>query len=182
MMRAAGEMPEWPNGTDSKSVVPSRVPRVQIPISPPYSVEIKQVVAGLMLPGKCPTAFAVAWGIFLSAVYPQASGRSGLLYDRTSGWLLAARLASSRPEQQARGCGHPVIDTARSSPSWTRLVRRCLAWGSLPDSQYPSSRRSVRLMLPRTEEVQCLARYRKCHAGRGARVSSCSDSGDRSAP
>lgn len=34
-MRAAGEMPEWPNGTDSKSVVPSRVPRVQIPISPP---------------------------------------------------------------------------------------------------------------------------------------------------
>ena len=38
MMRAAGEMPEWPNGTDSKSVVPSRVPRVQIPISPPLPI------------------------------------------------------------------------------------------------------------------------------------------------
>ena len=35
-MRAVGEMPEWPNGTDSKSVVPSPVPRVRIPISPPY--------------------------------------------------------------------------------------------------------------------------------------------------
>jgi hypothetical protein len=34
-MRAVGEMPEWPNGTDSKSVVPSPVPRVRIPISPP---------------------------------------------------------------------------------------------------------------------------------------------------
>src|SRR5690606_2983518 len=30
-------MPEWSNGTDSKSVVSSRAPRVQIPISPPYS-------------------------------------------------------------------------------------------------------------------------------------------------
>jgi hypothetical protein len=35
MMRAAGEMPEWPNGTDSKSVEQATVPRVQIPISPP---------------------------------------------------------------------------------------------------------------------------------------------------
>lgn len=35
-MRATGEMPEWPNGTDSKSVVLATVPRVQIPISPPY--------------------------------------------------------------------------------------------------------------------------------------------------
>ena len=35
MMRATGEMPEWPNGTDSKSVVLATVPRVQIPISPP---------------------------------------------------------------------------------------------------------------------------------------------------
>jgi hypothetical protein len=34
-MRAVGEMPEWPNGTDSKSVVLATVPRVQIPISPP---------------------------------------------------------------------------------------------------------------------------------------------------
>lgn len=34
-MRAAGEMPEWPNGTDSKSVEQATVPRVQIPISPP---------------------------------------------------------------------------------------------------------------------------------------------------
>ncbi len=38
-MRAVGEMPEWPNGTDSKSVVPSPVPRVRIPISPPSFTE-----------------------------------------------------------------------------------------------------------------------------------------------
>lgn len=36
MMRGIGEMPEWSNGTDSKSVVLATVPRVQIPISPPY--------------------------------------------------------------------------------------------------------------------------------------------------
>ncbi len=35
MMRAAGKMPEWPNGTDSKSVVLAIAPRVQIPIFPP---------------------------------------------------------------------------------------------------------------------------------------------------
>ena len=29
-------MPEWSNGTDSKSVVPARVPRVRIPVCPPY--------------------------------------------------------------------------------------------------------------------------------------------------
>ena len=44
MIRAVGEMPEWPNGTDSKSVVPSRVPRVQIPISPPYSDTRKPLI------------------------------------------------------------------------------------------------------------------------------------------
>ena len=30
-----GEVPEWSNGTDSKSVVPARVPRVRIPVSLP---------------------------------------------------------------------------------------------------------------------------------------------------
>jgi hypothetical protein len=39
MMRAVGEMPEWPNGTDSKSVVLATVPRVQIPISPPSHIK-----------------------------------------------------------------------------------------------------------------------------------------------
>jgi hypothetical protein len=39
MMRAVGEMPEWPNGTDSKSVVLATVPRVQIPISPPLQIK-----------------------------------------------------------------------------------------------------------------------------------------------
>src|SRR5690606_14959288 len=33
--RRPGELPEWSNGTDSKSVVPARVPRVRIPGSPP---------------------------------------------------------------------------------------------------------------------------------------------------
>lgn len=32
-----GKMPEWSNGTDSKSVVSAMAPRVQIPIFPPYS-------------------------------------------------------------------------------------------------------------------------------------------------
>lgn len=44
MMRAVGEMPEWPNGTDSKSVVPSPVPRVRIPISPPLLKQDKAPV------------------------------------------------------------------------------------------------------------------------------------------
>lgn len=39
MMRGIGEMPEWSNGTDSKSVVLATVPRVQIPISPPYKIK-----------------------------------------------------------------------------------------------------------------------------------------------
>ena len=30
-----GEVPEWSNGADSKSVVPFEVPRVRIPPSPP---------------------------------------------------------------------------------------------------------------------------------------------------
>ena len=29
-----GEMPEWPNGTVSKTVIPARVSRVRIPLSP----------------------------------------------------------------------------------------------------------------------------------------------------
>ena len=31
-------MPEWSNGADSKSVEPLGVPRVRIPLSPPYSL------------------------------------------------------------------------------------------------------------------------------------------------
>ena len=30
-----GEVPEWSNGAVSKTVEPSRVPRVRIPVSPP---------------------------------------------------------------------------------------------------------------------------------------------------
>ena len=33
MARAFGEIPEWLNGADSKSVVTSPVPRIRIPIS-----------------------------------------------------------------------------------------------------------------------------------------------------
>ena len=32
-----GEVPEWSNGADSKSVVPFEVPRVRIPLSPPIN-------------------------------------------------------------------------------------------------------------------------------------------------
>ena len=34
-----GKMPEWSNGTDSKSVVSAMAPRVQIPIFPPFIEE-----------------------------------------------------------------------------------------------------------------------------------------------
>ncbi len=34
----AGEVPEWTNGAVSKTVVPLRVPRVRIPVSPPGSL------------------------------------------------------------------------------------------------------------------------------------------------
>ncbi len=49
MMRAVGEMPEWPNGTDSKSVVPSPVPRVRIPISPPYLYVKALIIQGFFV-------------------------------------------------------------------------------------------------------------------------------------
>jgi hypothetical protein len=70
-MRAVGEMPEWPNGTDSKSVVLATVPRVQIPISPPLqknlcksigckgpkaaicSSSLQQFIAVLQRPNRC---------------------------------------------------------------------------------------------------------------------------------
>jgi hypothetical protein len=42
-MRAAGKMPEWPNGTDSKSVELATVPRVQIPIFPPLYLKTPQL-------------------------------------------------------------------------------------------------------------------------------------------
>ncbi len=35
-MSARGEMPEWPNGIDSKSIVAAMPPRVRIPVSPPF--------------------------------------------------------------------------------------------------------------------------------------------------
>ena len=55
-MRAVGEMPEWPNGTDSKSVVPSPVPRVRIPISPPlFEKPRKSLIYGAFL---CALIFA----------------------------------------------------------------------------------------------------------------------------
>jgi len=39
-----GEVPEWSNGTDSKSVVPARVPRVRIPVSLPlYAAQLSLV-------------------------------------------------------------------------------------------------------------------------------------------
>lgn len=34
--RSRGEVPEWSNGAVSKTVVPLRVPRVRIPLSPPF--------------------------------------------------------------------------------------------------------------------------------------------------
>ncbi len=37
-MKPRGEMPEWPNGIDSKSIVVAIPPRVRIPVSPPYSL------------------------------------------------------------------------------------------------------------------------------------------------
>ncbi len=39
-----GEVPEWSNGAVSKTVVLSRVPRVRIPVSPPY-LQGKPVIA-----------------------------------------------------------------------------------------------------------------------------------------
>ena len=38
-----GEVAEWPNVTDSKSVVPERVPGVRIPPSPPFGF-VEQIV------------------------------------------------------------------------------------------------------------------------------------------
>ena len=38
--RRYGEVPEWSNGAVSKTVEPVRVPRVRIPVSPPWGIEI----------------------------------------------------------------------------------------------------------------------------------------------
>ena len=48
-MRAVGEMREWPNGTDSKSVVLATVPRVRIPISPPLFNEKALIIQGFFV-------------------------------------------------------------------------------------------------------------------------------------
>ena len=62
MMRAVGEMPEWPNGTDSKSVVLATVPRVQIPISPPLLLYAKPLIT-LPLSGVFRFWLAISWQI-----------------------------------------------------------------------------------------------------------------------
>lgn len=46
-MSARGEMPEWPNGIDSKSIVAAMPPRVRIPVSPPHIPLKPAPVAGL---------------------------------------------------------------------------------------------------------------------------------------
>ncbi len=46
-MKARGEMPEWPNGIDSKSIVAAMPPRVRIPVSPPFISFKPAPVAGL---------------------------------------------------------------------------------------------------------------------------------------
>ena len=51
---APGEVPEWPNGADSKSAVPSGGPGVRIPPSPPYRIFISaatRIIGKLTRPG-----------------------------------------------------------------------------------------------------------------------------------
>ena len=40
-IKASGEVPEWLNGAVSKTVVHESVPRVRIPASPPFTVEMR---------------------------------------------------------------------------------------------------------------------------------------------
>ena len=51
-----GEMPEWLNGTVSKTVVRATVPRVRIPLSPPSLAEASS--AAKMLRRACRTSYS----------------------------------------------------------------------------------------------------------------------------
>ncbi len=104
MMRAVGEMPEWPNGTDSKSVVLATVPRVRIPISPPLLNKTKPLkwsnISG---------AFSLCPGI---AGKPAPTvGASVLAMPEPSPWPLSVgacllAMAALRSAKQPRGpCG-----------------------------------------------------------------------------
>ena len=37
--KTCGQMPEWSNGAVSKTVVPVMVPRVRIPVCPPFDIK-----------------------------------------------------------------------------------------------------------------------------------------------
>jgi hypothetical protein len=66
--RLHGEMPEWLNGTVSKTVVWATVPRVRIPLSPPPPAEARRAQAGFFVRTR-----------YLSASY---GGRSPLFLTR----------------------------------------------------------------------------------------------------
>ena len=61
-------MPEWPNGTDSKSVVPETVPGVQIPPSPPSLFR---------LPARKPFSFSKLQDVGKKSQFSQHSAELG---------------------------------------------------------------------------------------------------------
>ncbi len=65
-MSARGEMPEWPNGIDSKSIVAAMPPRVRIPVSPPHIPLKPAPVAGL--------SFLVCAGPYFSPYFGACEG------------------------------------------------------------------------------------------------------------
>ena len=130
MMRPVGEMPEWPNGTDSKSVVLATVPRVRIPISPPLLNKTKPLkwssISG---------AFSLCPGI---AGKPAPTvGASVLAVPEPSPWPLSvgASLLAMAALQPRGPCGQS--DKARPEPAPLSVGASSLAMATLLSAMQP---------------------------------------------
>src|SRR5205814_7013139 len=83
-----GEMPEWSNGADSKSVVPFGAPGVRIPLSPPYSPPM--------------TGFLLALAAFSATL---AGGLFALRFRAGMHFILAFTAGEpERKEPSGKGC------------------------------------------------------------------------------
>ena len=104
---ARGEVPEWSNGAVSKTVVPSRVPRVRIPVSPPSKlVYVLQYVARFERRTPCDQGFpclmllVLALSTFVILTATAMSNRGSLLLRAATNYV---RSRCSVHSNQAEG-------------------------------------------------------------------------------
>lgn len=85
-------MPEWSNGAVSKTVEPSRVPRVRIPVSPPLALAKRFSPSGY---GRIFSLYSRVMRVGLSTGPAVARPRSGLSGPIFSGPVACASLVDS---------------------------------------------------------------------------------------